>query len=144
MPGGRLEENEQLDKCAIRETKEETGYIIAIDRKIGEYHQPQYDDMQHIFLGKLLGGEPINNGPETAKIGWFNPSRLPLLMVPNGRKQINNFMKHQNSLIKETLKTPFMVRLLKKICEMVIELTGALVEEGPLKRSNFFIKHLSN
>ncbi|ENQ3078726.1 NUDIX hydrolase [Bacillus cereus] len=115
LPGGTLEENEQLDTCAIRETKEETGYIIAIKRKIGEYHQPEYDDMQHIFSGKLLGGEPINNGPETAKIGWFNPSRLPLLMVPNRKKQINNFMKHKNSLIKETLKTPFMVRLLKKI-----------------------------
>ena len=38
--------------------------------------------MQHIFSGKLLGGEPINNGPETAKIGWFNPSRLPF----NGSK----------------------------------------------------------
>ncbi len=49
------------------------------------------------------------------KIGWFNPSRLPLLMVPNRRKQISNFMKHKNSLIKETLKTPIIVRLLRKI-----------------------------
>ncbi|MEM5672020.1 NUDIX domain-containing protein [Bacillus cereus] len=32
---GRLEENEQLEKCAIRETKEETGYLIVIERKIG-------------------------------------------------------------------------------------------------------------
>jgi ADP-ribose pyrophosphatase len=115
LPRGRLEENEQLEKCTIRETKEETGYIIVIERKIGEYHQPQYDDMQHLFSGRLLGGEPINNGPETAKIGWFNPSRLPLLMVPNRRTQISNFMKHKNSLIKETLKTPIIVRLLRKI-----------------------------
>ncbi len=71
--------------------------------------------MQHLFLGKLLGGEPINNGPGTAKIGWFNPSKLPLLMVPNRRKQISNFMKYKNSLIREALKIPFMVRLLKKI-----------------------------
>ncbi len=56
MPRGRLEENEQLEKCTIRETKEETGYIIVIERKIGEYHQPQYDDMQHLFSGRLLGG----------------------------------------------------------------------------------------
>jgi 8-oxo-dGTP diphosphatase len=38
-----------------------------------------------------------------------------LLMVPNRRKQISNFMKYKNSLIKETLKTPFMIKLLKKI-----------------------------
>ena len=49
-------------------------------------------------------------------------------MVPNRKKQINNFMKHKNSLIKETLKTPFMVKVLKKLCEMVIELTGAFLE----------------
>ena len=41
--------------------------------------------MQHIFSGKLLGGEPINNGPETAKIGWFNPSTF--LMVPNRKNR---------------------------------------------------------
>ena len=49
-------------------------------------------------------------------------------MVPNRKNRSIIFMKHKNSLIKETLKTPFMVKVLKKLCEMVIELTGAFLE----------------
>ncbi|AGN35042.1 NUDIX hydrolase [Bacillus sp. GM2] len=114
LPGGRMEKHEQPETCAMREMEEETGYRISIMCKIGEYDQPQYHDIQYIYSGKLLGGEPIKQGPETAKIGWFRKDRLPLLMVPHRRKQIKNFTKHHNKLVKETLKTPYLIRFITK------------------------------
>lgn len=103
LPGGTAEEGEPLKQCAIRETEEETGYIISIVRKIGEYHQPQYDDMQHLFLGELKGGSPLMEGPETEEVAWFSPTRLPLLMIPNRRKQIKNHLKNKNIVVKESM-----------------------------------------
>lgn len=44
-----METNETITDCAIRETNEETRYI-----KIGEYYRPQFNDIQHIFLGKVI------------------------------------------------------------------------------------------
>lgn len=103
LPGGTVEKEEPLENCAIRETEEETGYIISIRRKIGEYYQPQYDDMQYLFLGELNGGSPIMDGPETEKVEWFSPTKLPLLMIPNRRKQIKNYLKHRNMIVEDSI-----------------------------------------
>lgn len=103
LPGGTCEKGELLEDCARRETEEETGYSITINKKIGEYYQPQYDDMQHLFSGEILGGSPIIDGPETAKVEWFNPNNLPLLMVPNRRKQIKNYLKHRDVFVEKSI-----------------------------------------
>jgi len=114
LPGGTLEKEEPLENCAIRETHEETGYVISIKQKIGEYYQPQYDDMQHLFLGELKGGYPIENGPETEKVKWFSPNKLPVLMIPNRRKQINNYLIHKDTIIKDSITvSPFRISLFK-------------------------------
>jgi 8-oxo-dGTP diphosphatase len=104
LPGGTVEKDEELRLCAIRETKEETGFTISVLKKIGEYYQPQFNDVQHLFLGKLEGGSPIIDGPETAEVGWFNPRKLPSFMIPNRRKQIKNYLKFGGEIVQESLR----------------------------------------
>jgi 8-oxo-dGTP diphosphatase len=114
LPGGTLEKDEPIETCAVRETEEETGYLISIKRKIGEYYQPQYDDVQHIFLGEVIGGKPIIDGPETETVEWFSPKKLPLLMIPNRRKQIKNYMLHKDTIVMDSIKvSTFKILLFK-------------------------------
>jgi 8-oxo-dGTP diphosphatase len=115
LPRGTVEKNEELRRCAIRETKEETGFTISVMKKIGEDYQPQYNDVQHLFLGKLEGGSPITDGPETAEVEWFNPRKLPFFMIPNRRKHIKNYLKFRDKLVQESLRvSPAKILLYKR------------------------------
>ncbi|MCM3004293.1 NUDIX hydrolase [Priestia koreensis] len=119
LPGGMLEENEQLENCATREVEEETGYTITITRKIGEYDQPQYDDVQHIFLGEVHGGQPIKEGVETSGVGWFSPKNLPIMIIPNRRKQIKNFLRDKHIITKASIRvSPMKVAIFKTVLKM--------------------------
>ncbi|MGF3103028.1 NUDIX hydrolase [Rossellomorea sp. DUT-2] len=104
LPGGTLEKGEDTTICAIRETEEETGYIISIKQKIGEYYKPQYNDVEHLFLGELEGGSPIDGGPETEEVKWFHPRKLPFYMIPNRRQQIRNYFKYKGEIVEKSLR----------------------------------------
>ncbi|MCD7810094.1 MAG: NUDIX hydrolase [Erysipelotrichaceae bacterium] len=95
LPGGRLEENEEFIDCAIREALEETGYKIIIDDKIGTYYRNRVHDIQHIYIGHIIGGKAILSD-ETKALKWFDD--LPLNMVLNRRRQIKDFRNNKRHI----------------------------------------------
>ncbi|OIK19827.1 NUDIX hydrolase [Bacillus amyloliquefaciens] len=103
LPGGRIAEGETPEAAAIREACEETGYNVTIMKKAGEYERPAFEDTQHVFIGVITGGTPLMNGPETAALRWFSLNRLPLLMVPNRKRQVKDGLNGASN-IKVTLK----------------------------------------
>ncbi|AUZ25279.1 DNA mismatch repair protein MutT [Bacillus subtilis] len=92
LPGGRIDPGETAEAAAVREVLEETGYSAVLSAKIGVYLRPKFQDEQYVFAGNITSGRAIVTGMETADMKWFSPQRLPLLMVPNRKRQISDFM----------------------------------------------------
>jgi ADP-ribose pyrophosphatase YjhB (NUDIX family) len=79
IPGGKLEAGERPEDAAIRETLEETGYQITLEAWIGTYWQPQipHSGTTYLYRGRVVGGQPLERGPETRAVRWFPLTALP-------------------------------------------------------------------
>ncbi|MBD0408602.1 DNA mismatch repair protein MutT [Bacillus siamensis] len=111
LPGGGIAEGETPEAAAIREAFEETGYNVTILQKSGEYERPAFEDTQHVFIGAVTGGTPLMDGPETAALRWFSQNRLPLLMVPNRKRQVKDGINGAANM-KVTLKDRHLLSIL--------------------------------
>ncbi|MBV9229324.1 MAG: NUDIX domain-containing protein [Chloroflexi bacterium] len=81
-PGGHLEYGESFEECAIRETLEETGVVIANSTFLGVTNDCFNVQEKHYVTiwmeGKYVSGEPkINSEREMSEVGWFSWHSLP-------------------------------------------------------------------
>ena len=104
LPGGKIEPGETTEQAAIREVKEETGYDIALEGLVGEYYRPQIPNGNGIvYLGRVIGGTPIEQGPETRALQWFDPQQLPLSLPRAHRLVIADALAYQGQSVNRTL-----------------------------------------
>lgn len=82
IPGGRIDENETIEECAIREAKEETGLDVELGNLIRIYSNPSRDPRKTIaaaYFAKVKGGKLIPQPGEVKELRWFRLDKLPQL-----------------------------------------------------------------
>lgn len=87
LPGGILEIGETFAACAVRETREETGYAVEPVKLIGLYAAPEYDvvypngdQVQQFTVAlecRIAGGAPLVDRSEIIEQRFFDLDRLP-------------------------------------------------------------------
>ena len=93
LPGGHVDENEDLFAAMIREAKEEIGiYIFREDMKVVHiYHHFRKGMLKFAFCVNKYEGILINNEPEKCKeLKWFEVEKLPENIIPKIREEILN------------------------------------------------------
>ena len=114
LPGGVVELDELPSEAAIREMYEETGYEVQIDYEFARYIDKTRNDCQHLFKSHIINGELKRTTLETRDLRWFSLNRLPLLIIPNRKRQIQDALTIKNFEEYETSEN-WLISLIRNI-----------------------------
>lgn len=82
FPSGYLDAGEVIEQAAIRETREETGLEVALDRLLGVYTEAGERTVFVAYAGRVVGGE-LTAGDECLEVRFFPAEALPELAFPH-------------------------------------------------------------
>jgi len=88
LPGGFVEYGEPLERCVVREVREETGVKAEVIALVGVYSAPDRDPRGH-FVTAVYHLKPLTKtaraGDDAESAGWFPLDKLPELAFDHGR-----------------------------------------------------------
>ena len=110
LPGGGIDKGETPDHAAVRECREETGYIIELDGAVGKYlHQSVYgrgDQLTYAFRGHVVGGKARGFGLETYGLEWYPIDQLPRGVQPLQRQMIVDALQNPPEQFERRIDFP--------------------------------------
>jgi 8-oxo-dGTP diphosphatase len=96
LPGGGLDGDESPMMAAERETLEEAGLSVTVERLIGIYSRPAKGRLVFFFAAAVLGGALLTEADrEIAARAYFPLARLPAEMSPSARLRVHDAFLHQ-------------------------------------------------
>ncbi len=106
LPSGTMNIGERLHETAVRETREETGLQVEVERLVGIYSDPghvfAYDDgevrqqFNVCFACRVVGGTLGDSDDEALDVGFFTREEIEQLAVhPSIHLRIKHYYEHR-------------------------------------------------
>jgi ADP-ribose pyrophosphatase YjhB (NUDIX family) len=89
LPGGGVESGELPTEAAVRETKEETGLDVIVERLVGVYGKRDKDEFVFAFTCRVVGGQLIATG-EADESRFFAIEDIPPNTSPKQVERIRD------------------------------------------------------
>jgi ADP-ribose pyrophosphatase YjhB (NUDIX family) len=71
LPAGHVDKGETIEQAAVREAKEETGFDVAIIKKLIISHNDAETPVKHAFRAQITGGELSVQQDELLDVRWM-------------------------------------------------------------------------
>lgn len=89
LPGGGVESGELPTEAVVRETKEETGLEVVIERLVGVYGKDDKDELVFAFTCRVVGGR-LSVTDEADESRYFQVEAIPLNTSPKQVERIHD------------------------------------------------------
>ncbi len=89
LPGGGVESGELPTEAVVRETREETGLEVVIERLVGIYGKKDRDDLVFAFTCRVVGGR-LSITDEADESRYFSVNAIPLNISPKQIERIHD------------------------------------------------------
>jgi ADP-ribose pyrophosphatase YjhB (NUDIX family) len=102
LPGGWADVNQSAAECVVRETREESGFLVRAAKLAAVWDRRRHGhDTRHphsiykmFFICNIIGGEP-QSGAETSGVEFFAENDLPDLSLDRvTARQIDRMFEH--------------------------------------------------
>lgn len=79
LPAGHVDKGETINAAAIREAKEETGYVVRLVKEIALLHEEATSAVKHIISADIIGGEILSKTDEILDIKWLTYKEIKII-----------------------------------------------------------------
>jgi 8-oxo-dGTP diphosphatase len=71
IPAGYVDKDEEVEHAAVREAKEESGFVVELDGLIDLYHDTTNEPVKHAYRAHIIGGELKVQEDEILDAKWL-------------------------------------------------------------------------